>query len=455
MKTVRNTGLGGDVVFWGMKRVFAVGGTWSARTSLAGQAALKGEQRGLKAFLPFMGPALIASVAYMDPGNFATNIQGGSKYGYSLLWVVLLANSIAMLLQALSAKLGIVTGESLARHCRNRFSRPVVWCLWGISEIGIMATDLAEFLGGAIGFSLLFHIPLFPSLCVTGLLTWLILTLQRSGFRPLEVLIGVLVGLIGLCYGIEIFLAPLDMPHLWKGMFIPQLVDQGSLALAVGIVGATVMPHAIFLHSSLFQGRIPLNTPQERRRSLSFSHKEVVIALAFAGLINMAMVSMAASVFHGAGLYEIGQIETAYYTLIPLLGPMAASVFMISLLASGVSSSVVGTLAGQNLMRDFSGWTLPLWVRRLITMIPTFVVVGWGVNATDALVISQIILSLVVPIPMILLVWLTSQRQIMGEFVNSKWTTFVASVASALILSLNMVLLLEAMGWSFFESSPS
>jgi manganese transport protein len=415
------------------------------RAVSAGRAVLAGERRGLRAFLPFVGPAVIASIAYMDPGNFAVNIEAGASFGYALLWVVLLANVVAMLFQALSAKLGVVTGQSLAGHCRRHFPRPLVYLLWVVSEIGAMATDLAEFLGAGIGITLLFKLPLMASLFIVAIVTYAILLLEGRGFRPMELLISAFVGVVGVSYLIELVIAPPDWAAFAYHTFVPTLQDTRSVTLAVGIIGATVMPHAIYLHSSLMQNRVPATTAAERRRVLRFSNIEVLFALGIAGLINMAMVAMAAVVFHGAHS-DVADIGTAYRTLIPLLGAGAASVFLISLLASGLSSSVVGTMAGQVIMQDFVNFHIPLWVRRLVTMAPAFVVVALGVNATQALVLSQVVLSLVLPAPMIALLIFTARRDVMGPFANSRLTNAAAVAAALVVLTLNGVLLLLAAG---------
>jgi len=403
---------------------------------------LAGQRRGLRGSLAFVGPTVIASIAYIDPGNFATNIQAGAKYGYSLLWVVLAANLIAMLFQGLSAKLGIVTGRNLAELCRDQFSRPVVFAMWGISEIAAMATDLAEFLGGAIGFALLLHVPLIAGMTVTAVITYALLMSEAYGFRPLELIIGAIVGLIGLCYLIEMFIAPVDWSSAAYHTVVPQLADSEALLLAVGIIGATVMPHAIYLHSGLTQSRIPVRDDTDRRRVLHFSNREVVVALTAAGLINMAMVIMASSAFH-AGHPDVAEIETAYRTLTPLLGGAAAGVFLVSLIASGVSSSTVGTMAGQMIMQGFIGIRIPIWVRRLVTMIPAFIVVALGVNATNALVVSQVVLSLALPLPMIALLIFTGRRDIMGAFTNTRFTAALAIAGTAIVLALNLVLIAE------------
>ena len=415
------------------------------RTRAAGRAVLEGGVSGLPGFLTFAGPAIIASVAYMDPGNFATNIEAGARYGYTLLWVVLAANLTAMLFQALSAKLGIVTGMSLASLCRERLPGPLVGAMWIASEIAAMATDLAEILGASIGLFLLTGLPLMACLAVTGLVTLAILMIEKRGFRPMEIVIACFVLVIGGCYLIEILVAPPNLPGVLRGMFIPGLPDARAVTLAVGIIGATVMPHAIYLHSSLTQDRIPTKTPVEIRRVLSYSNREVLIALGFAGLVNLAMVSMAATVFN-PGNPDVAEIETAYRTLVPLLGGAAAFVFLLSLLASGFSSSVVGTMAGQGIMQDFVRFRIPLWVRRFLTMIPAFVVVALGVRATEALVMSQVVLSLVLPVPMIALVCMTSSRDVMGNFANSKFVIVLAVVAAAVVIALNVLLLFLTLG---------
>jgi manganese transport protein len=410
------------------------------RTVARAHDVLAGGRGGWRAWLVFAGPAIIASIAYMDPGNFATNIQAGAKYGYGLLWVVLLANVIAMLFQGLSAKLGIVTGRNLAELCRDRFPRPVVWAMWIVSEIAAMATDLAEFLGGAIGLSLLFQMPLLVGMIVTAIVTYGLLLCEGYGFRPIELIIGALVSLIGLCYLVEMFIAPIDWAAAAFHTVTPQLTDAEALLIAVGIIGATVMPHAIYLHSGLIQARVPVHDDTERRKVLHFSNWEVVVALSVAGLVNMAMVMMASSAFH-AGHPEVAQIETAYHTLTPLLGAAAAGVFLLSLIASGVSSSTVGTMAGQMIMQGFVNFRIPIWLRRLITMAPAFVVVALGVNTTNALVVSQVILSFALPLPMISLIIFTSRADIMGPFANGKLTRIAAIIATAIVLVLNVVLI--------------
>ncbi len=406
---------------------------------------LEGRRTGARSMLLFAGPAVIASIAYMDPGNFATNIQAGARYGYDLLWVVLAANLIAMLFQGLSAKLGIITNRNLAELCREQFPPPAVWAMWVVSEIAAMATDLAEFLGGAIGLAILFDMPLMAGMAVTATLTYGILMFERSGFRLMEIMIGALVATIAACYLIEMFIAPIAWGEAARGMVTPQMPDAAALLISVGIIGATVMPHAVYLHSGLTQARAPARNDHERRTLLRFSNREVVIALAVAGMVNMAMVMMASAAFH-LGHSEVAEIETAYHTLTPLLGAAAASVFLVSLIVSGISSSVVGTMAGQMIMQGFVGFRIPIWLRRLVTMLPAFVVVGMGVDATTALVLSQVVLSLALPVPMIALVLFTRRPDIMGRFANSRWTSAAAIVGAAIVLALNVVLLLQIFG---------
>jgi manganese transport protein len=422
-------------------------------TRAAARAALDGRTRGLRAILPFLGPAFIASVAYIDPGNFATNIQGGSAFGYNLLWVIALANLMAMVLQSMSAKLGLATGKNLAELCREHFSKPVVYVMWIISEIGAMATDLAEFLGASIGLNLLFGIPLLYATLITGVVTYLILLLERYGFRPLEAVITALVGVIAICYVIETFLSHPDWSQIGLHVMVPWEGNTSSILFSVGIIGATVMPHVIYLHSSLTQMRIIPRSEREARRIFRWSIPDVVIAMGLAGLVNMAMLYMAAATFHAHGKSGIADISTAYQTLTPLLGVAASFVFAISLLASGLSSSTVGTMAGQVIMQGFVGFTIPVWVRRLVTMLPAVMVALLGFNPTQVLVISQVVLSFVLPLPVITLILFTRRRDVMGTLVNSPVTTVLAILCSVVIVALNVVLLYltfaPLFGWWF------
>ncbi len=400
----------------------------------------------MRSILPFAGPAIVASVAYMDPGNFATNIEAGAKYSYNLLWVVVFANAVAMLFQALSAKLGIVTGRNLAELSREHFPRPVVWGMWVVSEIAAMATELAEFIGGAIGISLLLHLPLIGSMAITALVTYAILTLQCTGFRPIELLIGGLIAVIGTSYFVELLVAHPNWPAVAYHSVVPHFDDTDAIMLASGIVGATVMPHAIYLHSGLTQARIVARDNDERRKLIRFSNREVVAALGVAGVINMAMVVMAAAVFHDGLHNGVAEIESAYRTLVPVLGIGAAGIFLLSLIASGVSSSVVGTMAGQVIMQGFVRRRIPLWIRRLVTMAPAFVVVALGVNATHALIASQVVLSLTLPVPMFALLILTRRNDVMGSFANRRFVSMTVIGMAVLVLALNLLLIVQAVG---------
>jgi manganese transport protein len=417
----------------------SLGLTTTLQTELAARDALDGRRKGIRAFLPFAGPAIIASVGYMDPGNFATNIQAGSTYGYELLWVVLAASLVAMLFQAMSAKLGIVTGRNLAELCREQFSRPVVIGMWIASEIAAMATDIAEFLGGALGVSLLFHVSLLCGLTVTGVVTFAILQLDKRGFRPLELMIAGLVGIIGLSYLCELVVAPPDWRAALFHTLVPELHGRTAVTLAVGIVGATIMPHTLYLHSGLTQSRTAARNNYERRSLLRFSNREVALALGFAGLVNLAMVMMSSSVF-GKSTSGVTDLGVAYHALIPALGIGAAGVFLVGLMASGISSSVVGTMAGQVIMQGFVGFTIPVWARRLITMVPAFIV-ALSFNTMTAMILSQLVLSFVLPLPMVALVVLSSRKSVMGDFVTGKRTAFAAIAATVLIVLLNIVLI--------------
>jgi manganese transport protein len=415
----------------------------TSRTIAAVRDVLAGRRHGVRAMLPFVGPAMVASVAYVDPGNFATNIQGGAAYGYSLLWVVIAANLIAMLFQSLSAKIGIVTGRNLAELCRDHFPRPVVLAMWAVSEIAAMATDLAEFLGGAVGLSLLLHVPLLVGMVAVGVITYALLGLDRGGFRPLELVIGGLVAAIGLCYLAELLIVPPNWGQAAWGAVVPRLKDTGAATLAVGIFGATVMPHAIYLHSGLTQARTHASSDAERRTLVRFSNLEVLGALTLAGAVNAAMMMMAAAAFH-AGHRDVAQIETAYHTLAPLLGGAAAFIFLMSLMASGISSSVVGTMAGQVIMQGFLRRGIPVWLRRLVTMAPAFAVVAAGADVTRCLVISQVVLSLVLPVPMVALLLLSRRRAVMGDFAMGAGVGVAACAAAAVTLGLDAVLVVQS-----------
>lgn len=414
--------------------------TITAATDVLAGRSKKGR---LARLLPFLGPAFIASVAYVDPGNFATNIQGGAQFGYILLWVIIASNLMAMLIQALSAKLGIATGMNLAEHCRAHFPRRVVLVMWVLMELVAMATDLAEFLGAALGFNLLFGIPLWVAGILTAIATFLILGLERYGFRPLEAVITALVGVVAVSYLIE---TVLDRPNWGNVLYhsvVPQFAGTESVLLATGILGATVMPHAIFLHSALTQDRIVASDPKQAQRLFRFEVVDVLIAMTLAGLVNAAMLVMAAATFYKQGLTTVGTIEEAHRTLEPLLGSAASWVFAISLLASGLSSASVGTMAGQVMMQGFLHRHIPVWVRRLVTIIPSLIVIIIGLDPTRTLVISQVVLSFGLPFAVIPLVMFTKRRDVMGVLVNHRFTTMLISLVAALIIALNLYLLYQ------------
>ena len=403
----------------------------------------RGPKGRLSRLLPFMGPAFIASVAYIDPGNFATNIQGGAKFGYTLLWVIVASNMMAMLLQALSAKLGIATGLNLAEQCRNRFSRPVVLAMWGVMEIVAMATDMAEFLGAAVGFNLLFGIPLWLAGIITAIATFLILGLERYGFRPIEAVITALVGIVSVSYLIETVLDKPDWGNVLYHSVVPQFSGAESVLLATGIVGATVMPHAIYLHSALTQGRIVVKDPGQLKRLFRYEMVDVVVAMGLASLVNVGMMIMAASTFFRHGLTEVGSLETAYRTLEPLLGSGSSWIFAVSLLASGLSSSAVGTMAGQVMMQGFLKRQIPIWIRRLVTIVPSLVVISIGLDPTRTLVISQVVLSFGLPVAIIPLILFTRRKTVMGILVNHPVTTAITGFVAILIIALNVYLVYQ------------
>jgi manganese transport protein len=403
-----------------------------------------GKHSLLGRLMPFLGPAFIASVAYVDPGNFATNLQAGAQFGYLLIWVVVASNLMAMLIQSLSAKLGIATGRNLAELCRDHFPRPVVWAMWVLMEIVAMATDLAEFLGAALGMYLLFGIPLWIAGLLTAVATFLIMTLERSGFRPLEAVITVFVGVIAGCYVIELFISRPDMAQVVHNIVVPRFAGTESVLLAAGILGATVMPHVIFLHSALTHGRIAAPTPQQMRRLFNFELVDVVLAMSMAGLINAAMLLMAAKAFHQTGFMHIDALEKAYLTLQPLLGNASSTIFGVSLLAAGLSSSAVGTMSGQVIMQGFLNFHIPVWLRRIVTMLPALVVILLGLDPTRTLVISQVVLSFGLPFAVVPLIIFTMRRDIMGVLVNRRVTTVLVSIIAGLIIALNAFLIIQA-----------
>ncbi len=411
----------------------------------AGQEALRGQRRGLRAVLPFIGPAFVACVAYIDPGNFATNIAGGAQFGYNLLWVVIYANIMAMIIQTLSAKLGIATGRNLPELMHAHFPPWIIWPLWVVAEIMAMATDLAEFVGAAVGFNLLLHIPLLAGAVLTGLSTFGMLYLQKYGFRPLEALITVLVLVVAGSYVIELFLARPNLGLMAYHAVVPY-VGPNTFLLSAGILGATVMPHVVYLHSALTQDRIMPRDDQEARRLFRFTLIDVFTAMPLAGVVNGGMLIMAAVVFHQHGYTNLSDLGAAYKTLSPLLGPAAATIFAVSLLASGLSSSTVGTMAGQVVMQGFVGFTIPLWLRRSLTMLPAFIVIGLNLPTATTLVISQVVLSVVLGFAVVPLIMFTSRRDLMGALVNHAATTAIGWACAGVIVVLNILLIYTTLG---------
>lgn len=410
-------------------------------TARAARASLSGNKRGFRRLLPFIGPAFIAAVAYVDPGNFATNIAGGARFGYMLLWVILVSNLMAMIVQSMSAKLGIATGMNLPEVCREYFPEPLTFFLWVQAEIIAMATDLAEFIGAALALNLLFGMPLFVAGLLTGVAAFAILELQKKGFRPLEAAISAMVGVIVVAFAIQMFYAEPEADRILAGLFTPQFAGTESVLLAVGILGATVMPHVIYLHSALTQNRVVGRTEDEKRRIFRFELVDVVIAMGLAGVINASMLIMAAALFNTRGLTGVGDIDQAFDQLRSLEGNFPAILFGVALLASGLSSSSVGTLAGQVVMQGFINRRIPLFLRRSITMAPALVVLAVGVNPSRALVTSQVVLSFGIPFALIPLLHFCRKRSVMGSLVNHRITTAVALVVVALIVSLNLFLL--------------
>jgi manganese transport protein len=411
-----------------------------AATLRAAQASLSGESKGLRGLWPFLGPAFIAAVAYIDPGNFATNIAGGAKYGYLLCWVVVSANLMAMLVQTLSAKLGIATGRNLPETCRDNFRRPVSFGLWLQAEAIAMATDLAEVLGAALGLNLLFGMPLFPAGLLAGAGAFAILALQRYGFRRLEAVIAALVGVIVVAFAFEVFLAKPSPAETVKHIFVPGFEGTESVLIAAGILGATVMPHVVYLHSALTQNRVVGRDEAEKERIQRFERIDVIIAMTIAGFVNLSMLTIAAAVFFGLG---IESIEDAYSSFETELGGGAAALFGIALLASGFSSSSIGTMSGQVVMQGFIQRQIPLFLRRAITLLPALIVLAIGVDPSRALVISQVVLSFGIPFALVPLVIFTSRRDLMGSLANTRLTNVAAWAIAGVIICLNVFLLYE------------
>jgi manganese transport protein len=394
----------------------------------------------------YFGPAFVASVAYIDPGNFATNIEGGSGFGYSLLWVLLWSNAMAILIQYLSAKLGIATGKTLPQNCRQYFSRPVTYGLWIAAELAAVATDLAEFLGAALGFYLLFHLNMLTSALVTAVLVFAILSLELYGYRKLEFAIVAFVFAIAACYAFEIFLSPVEWGKVAYSVVVPRITSQ-SIYIAVGMLGATVMPHVVYLHSALVQARVkedqfrcPTGQWLQRLRHVKYELIDVLVAMNGAWLINSAMVIMAAAVFFTRG-QSVTSIQEAHRTLRPLLGSASATVFALALLCSGLSSSTVGTMAGQVIIEGFLNIRFSIFLRRLITIIPALVVIAMALDPLKILVLSQVALSFALPFALVPLILLTRRTSVMQDLTNRRLTNWLAYAATTVIIVLNVLLL--------------
>ncbi|MGL6033119.1 MAG: Nramp family divalent metal transporter [Kurthia gibsonii] len=409
------------------------------KTPLSANAVLRGEIKGFRQILPFLGPAFIAAVAYIDPGNFATNITAGSEYGYLLLWVIVVSNLMAVLIQSLSAKLGIATGRNLPEVARDNFSKKTSIMLWIQAEIVIIATDLAEFIGAALGLYLVFKIPMLPAALITAVAAFGILELQRRGVRTFEAIVSGMVIMVVMAFAFQTFLADPKPTEVLSGLF-PSFDGVGSILLATGILGATVMPHAIYLHSSLTQSRVIGRSEAEKKKIFKFEFFDIVIAMVIAGAINISMLVIAAALFHKRGM-DVSDLDVAYHELGSLIGPTAAVSFGLGLLIAGLASSAVGTMSGDVVMQGFINRRIPLYLRRAITMAPPILIIALGLNATVALVWSQVILSFGIAFALIPLIIFTSNPKIMGGLVNRKWVTYTSWVIAAITVALNLFLI--------------
>nr|WGD97921.1 Nramp family divalent metal transporter [Bacillus safensis] len=413
-----------------------------AHMSVAAERALEGKVKGFRRLLPFLGSAFIAAIAYIDPGNFATNIAAGSKYGYLLLWVILISNLMALLIQSLSAKLGIATGKNLPEIAREEFPKPVSIGLWIQGELVIIATDLAEFIGAALGLYLLFRIPLLEASIIAAIGSFAILELQRRGYRALEAGITGMLFVVVIAFAVQTFVAKPDIASVAGGLFIPKFDGADSVLLAAGILGATVMPHAIYLHSALTQRRVVGRTEKEKKQIFRFEFLDILIAMLVAGAINASMLIVAAALFYKNGLF-VEDLDVAFQHFSTLAGPVSAILFGVVLLVAGLSSSSVGTLSGDIIMQGFIQYRIPLYVRRLITIIPPIVIIASGVNPTSALVMSQVVLSFGIAFALIPLILFTSKKRIMGELTNARWVTGISWVIAALVVALNLFLIVD------------
>ncbi|BCG59363.1 Nramp family divalent metal transporter [Paenibacillus sp. URB8-2] len=426
-----------------MERTYPLGtAQQKERHLLAARSALQGKGKGLKRILPFLGPAFIAAVAYLDPGNFATNITAGSKYGYLLLWVIAASNLMAVLIQSLSAKLGIATGHNLPEVARARFPKRASFFLWIQSELVIMATDLAEFLGAALGLYLLFDIPMLPAALITAAGSFAILELQRRGYRSLEAGIAAMILVVVLAFAFQVIMAKPDMGDVFHGIVTPSFQGVDSVLLAAGILGATVMPHAIYLHSSLTQNRIVGKDDEEKKKIFKLEFIDILIAMFIAGAVNMAMVIVSAAAFFKNGL-AVEDLEVAYHQFGQLVGPVTAVSFGLGLLIAGLSSASVGTMAGDVVMQGFINRRINLYLRRAITTIPPLAIILSGVDPTHALVMSQVILSFGIAFALIPLIIFTSDRKLMGGLVNRRITSALGWVIASIVVALNLFLIAE------------
>lgn len=407
------------------------------------QDALDGKSKGFKRLLPFLGTAFIAAIAYIDPGNFATNISAGSKFGYMLLWVILFSNLMAFLIQVLSAKLGIATGKNLPEIARDRYPKWVSAGLWIQGELVIMATDLAEFIGAALGLNLLFGIPMVEAAIIAAIGSFAILELQRRGYRALEAGIAGLLFVVVIAFALQTFFAKPDAASVLEGLFIPKIDGMDSVLLATGILGATVMPHAIYLHSALTQRRVVGKTDSERKKIFRFETIDILIAMVIAGAINASMLIVAAALFFKNGLY-VEDLDVAYQQFGHYIGPASAILFGIGLLAAGLSSSSVGTLSGDIIMQGFIRYRIPLYLRRFITIIPPMIIIISGVNATEALVWSQVVLSFGISFALVPLIMFTSNKRLMGALTNRKWVTALAWLIAVLVIALNLFVIYDS-----------
>ncbi|TLS37183.1 Nramp family divalent metal transporter [Pseudalkalibacillus caeni] len=407
-------------------------------------SSLKGETHGMKSLVPFLGPAFIAAVAYIDPGNYATNIAAGSRYGYTLLWVILASNLMAVLIQTMSAKLGIATGKNLPEVCRDRFSKKTSFFLWIQAELVVMATDLAEFIGAALGLYLIFNIPMVTAALIAAVGSFAILELQRRGVRPLEAIITGMVFIVVIAFGVQVFYAQPEAGPMLTGLFTPRFEGIDSVLLSAGMLGATVMPHAIYLHSALTQKRIVGTNETEKRKIFKFELVDVIIAMVIAGAINASMLIVSAALFNKEGLF-VEDLDVAFHQFDHLLGSTAAVMFGVGLLSAGLSSSSVGTLSGDVIMQGFIKRRIPIYLRRFITMVPPLAIIIMGVNPSKALVMSQIVLSFGIAFALVPLIMFTSDKNLMKSLVNRKITTIIAWIIAVIIIVLNVFLLYQTL----------